>query len=334
MTVFLLLIAALCSALACAALIVALLPLARLYALARPNARSSHKVPTPQGGGAPVIAATLGVTFLVAWLAAPQALPPLALAIAVLAIAITGAVDDIRPLPALLRLALQTGLVALVIFALPDARVMPSLPLALERGLAVLAGVWFVNLVNFMDGLDWMSVAEIVPVAAVLAGIGMMLGLPDVALLGAALAGAMAGFAPFNRPVAKLFLGDVGSLPIGLLVAFGLYRIAAEGFLAAAIILPLYYIADATITLGRRAWARERLWEAHRTHFYQRATDKGHSVMGVVSQVALINVALGALAIFTVLANDTTASRGAVGLGLLGVALVLLRFSSSPGRRA
>jgi UDP-N-acetylmuramyl pentapeptide phosphotransferase/UDP-N-acetylglucosamine-1-phosphate transferase len=118
--------------------------------------------------------------------------------------------------------------------------------------------LWFVNLVNFMDGLDWMTVAEVVPITAALAAIGFLGYLPwQDAVTSVALCGAMLGFAFFNRPVAKLFLGDVGSLPIGLLLAWLLIVLAASSGRAAAILLPLYYLADSTITLLHRAANRE-----------------------------------------------------------------------------
>ena len=109
-------------------------------------------------------------------------------------------------------------------------------------------------------------------------------------LVALALLGAMLGFAPFNRPVARLFLGDVGSLPIGLLLGWLLVLLAGDGHLAAALLLPLYYLADATITLGRRWPEGERVWQAHRTHFYQRATDRGFSVQQIVARVFVVNL--------------------------------------------
>ncbi|MCQ7029737.1 hypothetical protein MRO55_24860, partial [Escherichia coli] len=91
------------------------------------------------------------------------------------------------------------------------------------------AGLWFVNLVNFMDGLDWMTVVEMVPLLGALTAFGLAGHLPaEATVAAAALLGGLLGFAPFNRPVARLFLGDVGSLPIGLLVAWLLYRLAGE----------------------------------------------------------------------------------------------------------
>src|SRR5207302_10521657 len=127
-----------------------------------------------------------------------------------------------------------------------------------------------------MDGIDWMTLAEVVPITAGVVALGLLGQVPALAILVAlALLGATLGFAPFNKPVAKLFLGDVGSLPIGLVLAWLLLQVAAGGHLAAALLLPLYYVADATLTLFRRLKAREPVWQAHRTHFYQRAVDGG-----------------------------------------------------------
>src|SRR6266481_6153844 len=204
----------------------------------------------------------------------------------------------------------QGGGIAAVIAALPnELQILPQVPWSIERACLLLAGVWFVNLVNFMDGIDWMTVAEFVPVtgAIVLLGlVGAVESLP--ALVAAALVGAMIGFAPFNRPVAQIFLGDVGSLPIGLLLGWLLVELAAMGHLAAAFILPLYYLADATITLALRIVRGEAFWQAHRTHFYQRATDYGLAVREIVTRVFLANLALAALALVTVVAHNIVVS--------------------------
>jgi len=141
-----------------------------------------------------------------------------------------------------------------------------------------------------------------------------------------ALLGAMLGFAPFNRPVAKLFLGDVGSLPIGLLLGWLLVVVAGRGHLAAALLLPLYYLADATITLGRRLVRRDKVWLAHRTHFYQRAIDRGLTVPEVVARVFAANIVLAGLALATVLFPGLPATVTAMALGAGVVALLLVDF--------
>ena len=232
-----------------AGFVVAMMPILRRYAVARPNVRSSHAEPTPQGAGLAVVLATVLATVIGLVFAGPGndvAREAAIVLVASLILAATGAIDDLRPLGPFAKLVPQVLAVALVIvFAAPaDARLFPVLPFALERVLAVLAGVWFVNLVNFMDGIDWITVAGCgVPLAA-LAVLGGMTISQGVAapLLAGALCGALIGFSPFNKPVARVFLGDVGSLPIGLILGYGLYRLALAGHLAAALILPLYYL--------------------------------------------------------------------------------------------
>ncbi len=327
------------AALASAALIVALYPLLARYALARPNARSSHKVPTPQGGGIAVLAATFAVTYAAGALAlggAGHAVPPWPLLAAVILIAGVGVLADIHPDHVGLRLVLQTIAVAGVIFyALPDGlRVVPALPWGIERALLVLGGLWFVNLVNFMDGLDWMTAAEVVPATAALAAIGLAGALPaQAAIVALALCGAVIGFAYFNRPVAKLFLGDVGSLPIGLVLGWLLVLLAGRGAggLTAALLLPLYYLADSTITVIRRWRNGERIAQAHRSHFYQRATDRGFTVRAVVGRVFGVNVVLAALALLAVARPGGIADALLLLAGAAAVAWLLATFAR--GRR-
>jgi UDP-N-acetylmuramyl pentapeptide phosphotransferase/UDP-N-acetylglucosamine-1-phosphate transferase len=228
------------AALLCAGLIVLLRPLLQRYALSRPNARSSHIKPTPQGAGIAVIAATLGVSAaIMAWGGAAGLNIPAAVFGATLFIAIVGFADDVRPIPVLPRLLLQAAAVgAIVLTASGDLQIVPGCPLWIERGLLLLAGLWFVNLVNFMDGLDWMTVAEVVPITAAVVGLGLLGKFPaSPTVVAAALGGAMLGFAPFNRPVAKVFLGDVGSLPIGLLLGWCLLSPAIRRRAAAAAVL-------------------------------------------------------------------------------------------------
>jgi len=319
------------SAILSALLIVLLRPLLMRVAMAKPNARSSHRMPTPQGGGAAVVIAIFIVCGTVLLLWPDAALPSLQLstfAASTLLIAIVGAVDDIRSIEVVPRLLLQTIAVGIVIAALPaDFAIVSFLPWWVECLLLLIGGVWFVNAVNFMDGIDWMTVAEVVPVSAALALLGMLGLLPGYAVVIAlALLGAMLGFAPFNKPVARLFLGDVGSLPIGLVLGWLLLLLAGRGQLAAALLLPLYYLADATLTLFRRMANGEPFWQAHRTHFYQRATQRDLPVSEVVGSVFAVNVMLTALALVTVLTASWIITAGALLSGALLVGLLLYRF--------
>jgi UDP-N-acetylmuramyl pentapeptide phosphotransferase/UDP-N-acetylglucosamine-1-phosphate transferase len=286
--------------------IVLLRPLLVRYALAKPNARSSHKIPTPQGGGIAVVIAALVIAlaffFIDPVFGRGSGLELSLLAAASITLAVLGAVDDVIPLKAMPRLIVQFVAVAAMVAALPaNLQVANFVPWWTDRLILVVAGVWFVNLVNFMDGIDWMVVVEVLPVTAGLAVAAYFEALPPLGMLVAiALFGAMIGFAPFNRPVANLFLGDVGSLPIGLILCWLLMQLAIRGYLAAALLLPLYFIADATITLIRRTINGEPITQAHRSHFYQLATERGWTVSDVVYRVFAVNVALAALAIATV----------------------------------
>ncbi|MCJ2091027.1 glycosyl transferase [Methylobacterium sp. J-072] len=326
-----LVLAVLLAAALSAGLILRLRPALQRYALARPNARSSHTVPTPQGGGIAVVTALVTISGLL--IAAPEigGRPDwIGLASGTLVLAVLGAVDDLRPLPAALRLAVQAAVVGVLVWQL-DGRLLPWAPLWLERGLALLAGVWFVNLTNFMDGLDWLTVAEIVPVSGALLLLGLAGYLPPLpALVAACLLGAMLGFAPFNRPVANLFLGDVGALPIGLVTAWLLCQLALAGGLAAALLLPLVYLADASLTLAARGSRGERVWEAHRGHYYQRATDNGLTVLGVVARVFGVNLVLAGLAAATLFWPSWPVTLGALAAGLALVATLLRRFARAP----
>ncbi len=287
-------------------------------------------MPTPQGGGIAVVAATLSAALpLVLVFEGLHGLPGFALlAAATLALALLGGVDDIRPLSPAIRLLVQILAVAVVVQLVDPGRLLPeAIPAWLERSLLVLAGAWWVNLVNFMDGIDWITVAEFVPLTCAIALLGLAGILPPgVAGVAAALLGALLGFAPANRPVAGLFLGDVGSLPIGLLSGWMLLELSKAGHLAAALLLPLYYLADATLTLGLRARRRERVWTAHRSHFYQRALDRGLRVIEVDRHVFGLNLVLAALAAATIRWADLRAP--ALALGAILVALTLRRFAS------
>lgn len=314
----------------CVLLIILLRPLLQRYALARPNARSSHSIPTPQGGGAAVIAATTAAVALSSLIPGTALQPGLfAIFAAVIVLAVVGALDDLRPIAVLPRLVLQAATVSIVLATLPtEFHLVPIMPLWAERALLLIGGLWFVNLVNFMDGLDWMTVAEIVPITAALALIGLCGQLPvGSTIVALALGGTMIGFAPFNRPVAKLFLGDVGSLPIGLLVGWCLLQLAGNGHLVAALLLPLYYLADATITLLRRLANGEAVWIAHRSHFYQRATGNGFSVTRIVTEVFALNFVLAMLAAFSIALKSPYTGLTTLAVGVASVALVLNRFS-------
>jgi UDP-N-acetylmuramyl pentapeptide phosphotransferase/UDP-N-acetylglucosamine-1-phosphate transferase len=264
----------------------------------RPNERSSHREPRALGGGWAVV-----LTVLPLWIAAgfvtgrpPQLLP---LSGAVLLVLVSW-LDDLRNLSPVPRFAAHMAAVALGLAALPhDALVFQGLlPFWADRIVAGIGWVWFVNLYNFMDGIDGITGIETASIAVGLVLVTLLAGTDGTLPLQAAvLGGAMLGFLIWNWQPARIFLGDVGSVPVGFLTGGLLLTAATEGLWAPALILPAYHLADATVTLLRRAFRGEKVWQAHREHFYQRAVQAGLPHAAVSLRILALNVALVLLAV-------------------------------------
>lgn len=270
-----------------------------------PNERSSHTLPTPRGGGL----ATTPVMVL-----ALLALPDFRfLAVgAVLLLAISW-IDDRKGLPPLPRFATQALVVAAFLVLLPLEQLVFQglLPAWADHALAGLCWLWFINLYNFMDGIDGITGIETISV-----GVGVaLIGGTALAAPSLVVASVAAAFLLFNWHPAKLFLGDSGSVPFGYVLGGLLLLLAAQGQLIAALILPAYYIADATITIVHRALAGEKIWQAHRRHFYQRAVQGGKRHDQVALTIAGANVVLVACAV--------AAARGQLVWGGLAAVLVV-----------
>lgn len=270
--------------------------------LDRPVNRSSHSIPVPRGGGLAVVPMLLAGWIAAALLGhAPDG--TIIIAAAAAGLALLSWRDDLGGLPIGLRFLCHVVAVVLgLVFFLPEGRVFQGLlPPLLDRAAAALIWLWFVNLYNFMDGIDGISGVETVAL-----GLGMALTAAAAAIadgsavLALAAAAAGLGFLRWNWHPAKLFLGDVGSVPLGYLLGALLLALAARGLWAPALILPLYYLADATLTLLRRILRGERFWQAHRQHFYQRALapDGNHAAVArlILAGDALL-VALALLAL-------------------------------------
>ena len=274
----------------------ALIPILRRRGmLDYPNERSSHFHPTPRGGG---IAVTISI--LLAWIALHKvglvASSFVSIALGTSLLALVSWIDDLRGLSPGVRLVAQGAAVTIGILVLPSTRS------ALEAWLgstlffvaAGLVWIWWINLFNFMDGIDGLAVSE---AAAICSGL-LLFALvgdgadPAAALLAAGIIGAAIGFLVWNWSPARIFLGDVGSVPLGYLSGFLLLDLASRGRWKIALILPLYFLADATITLLRRLLAGERVWEPHRQHFYQQAVRNGLPHSAVVKRVIAANLLL------------------------------------------
>ncbi len=288
--------------------------------LEQPSERGMHRVPVPSGAGAAIVAAALVLWPLWRGLTASH---DLLLPATVAALAAVSWLDDRRGLSPAPRLVAHAVSVALLLASLgPDQRVVPELPLGLERVALGVAWLWFVNRFNFMDGIDGLAGAEAVAVAAgyvlVVGVAGAATPLESLALI---IAAATAGYLFWNWHPARVFMGDTGSITLGFVLGWLMIDLALRGLWAAAILLPAYFVADATLTLVKRVLRGEKPWQPHRQHAYQRAVLGGTPPSGVVLRTAIGNAALVVLAVVSiwhpVLALVAGATVGAVVLAEL-----------------
>lgn len=273
--------------------------------LDHPNERSSHVLPTPRGGGLAVVTVFMVSVIGLVHLEYLPVFPTIFL------IAITGLLgglswlDDVYDLNALLRLVIHIGCVVIAqVIGVFDGAVFGGVlsPFA-DKFLSGLIWVWFINLFNFMDGIDGITSVETICICLgivfLVSFVGVGPGSP-IAPIAVVLAASVCGFLILNWHPAKIFLGDVGSVSLGFVLGWLLLSLAAAGYWAAALILPMYYLTDATVTLLRRLLRGEKIWQAHREHYYQYAVHNGKSHSEVAAAIAIANGLLMILALLSV----------------------------------
>ncbi len=251
----------------------------------QPNDRSSHTIPTPRGGGLAVMSVltVIGILSLF-WFPEIPLKTATALALAS-ALAVVSWRDDVRPLSPLLRLLAQMLAVAVGLAILPSSAVFQGfLPAWLDHLIVFFLWVWFINLFNFMDGIDGITGIETLCICAGLCLLAYATNDWEAAWMPLLIAATTLGFLFHNWHPARIFLGDVGSIPLGFLLGWLLLTAAAHGYWIEALILPSYYLTDATLTLLHRLFRGEKIWRAHREHFYQKAAHaiKRHDVVSLV----------------------------------------------------
>lgn len=301
--------------------------------LDQPNERSSHREPVPRGGGWALLAVllpgmaitefmynlNLGLTFgvillaLISWHDDRKSLsPPIRLG-AHIAAAWLGSLSFDAPT--------LSGMLPFLAAPAPPGMIFGgALPFWLDRALMIIGWAWFLNLYNFMDGIDGITCTETIAIAI---GVCLLLtatNINDTFLntLPLLLTGACLGFLALNWHPAKMFMGDVGSVPLGFLTGYMLLALAVKGYFIPALILPLYYLADSGITITKRALRGEKIWQAHRQHFYQHAALATGRHDKVVYWIALADMALIGAALVAV-TNPLIGLSGA----LLIVAILL-----------
>jgi len=278
-----------------------------------PNARSSHVSATPRGGGIAIVLAVAVAGVFVVVVSPTDRVVLVWPALAGLAVAMVGLLDDRQGLSAGIRFAVHS--IAALVVLIGTARSGPLEVAGLDLdpfvagALSWLGLVWLTNLFNFMDGIDGLAGME---GAFVSSGLALCLYLSSgtvdrIALISMATAGACLGFLAWNWPPAKIFMGDVGSGFLGFLLGtLGLWAVRETPLnLWVPLILLALFVTDATVTLLRRVARGERWYQAHRSHAYQRLSRRWGSHQSVTLTALSINVAwLLPLAILAALRGD------------------------------
>lgn len=313
----------------------------RRYALARsvmdvPNARSSHTVPTPRGGGVAIVLTFLLATVGLMLAGAVDSHVLVALGGGGALIAIVGFMDDHGHIPARWRLLGHFIAAAWMLGWLGGLPPFTIFGLGLDLGwggsmLAAVYLVWLLNLYNFMDGIDGIASIEAISVCVGVAVLYSLSGLEQYAVLPTVLAAAVAGFLVWNFPPAKIFMGDAGSGFLGIVLG-GLSLQAAwisPELLWCWLILLGVFIVDATFTLIRRLLRGDKVYEAHRSHAYQFASRTFGRHLPVTLAVAVLNLCWLLPIAFCV---ARLGLDGAVGVVLAYIPLVLLAMRFRAGQ--
>lgn len=273
-----------------------------------PNGRSSHTSPKPRGAGLAIVVVTLagtGFLWALGWIGTPLAV---SLILGGGALAWVGWTDDRRSLSPKVRIVVHFASAFLALALLGG---LPELDLGLWQltlgpagyVIGALGIVWAINLYNFMDGIDGFAGGEALFVGASAGGLLWWMGFPGLSLMALVMAGASLGFLGWNRPPARIFMGDVGAGFLGFV--FGVMSVASEN--AGAMPVSLWvlllgvFVLDATTTLMRRVYRKERWWAPHRKHAYQRLAVGGWGHARVTAGLMVVNLALLSLTVWAAL---------------------------------
>ena len=267
--------------------------------LDEPGIRSSHSGSVPRGGGIALVPVILIGWIILSELGIAHTRQISVITSMTALMAIISWFDDVSNLSVRSRLSAQFMAITISMLLLPtNFMLLEFLTHPLGMIVIGIGWLWFINVFNFMDGIDGITGVETISICA---GIALTLGFQGsgshVSCLAVIVAASAIGFLAWNWHPAKLFLGDVGSIPLGFLLGWLLISLALEGQWAAALILPSYYLVDATLTLISRAVRLEPVWKAHRQHFYQQAVAGQLSHSQAARAIAIVNIWLIACAL-------------------------------------
>jgi UDP-N-acetylmuramyl pentapeptide phosphotransferase/UDP-N-acetylglucosamine-1-phosphate transferase len=278
--------------------------LKRKHILDHPELRSNHKIPTPRGGGIATViifSCLLPLSYYLLYSNLNKEI--IFFTLIIVLIGIISFNDDIKHIGQLWRLFVHFLAVIVMIYVLPienshNLILLEGQSFFWDRFLLIVFGVYFINIYNFMDGIDGITAANNICMAsAILVGTFLynindhFLSISAIIIISTSLA-----FMFFNWCPAKIFYGDVGSVTNGAIIFYLLLKFSTYNVIFHPLLFAFYYLADSTITLFRRMIAGEKIWNPHSKHFYQLAVRNGYSHQQVVIFIILINIIMTVIA--------------------------------------
>lgn len=317
----------------CTSLLIKVLiaPLSKFGMIDVPGARRAHKIATPRGGGLAISLIIMVIGPLVEYTVTKSFDYSAKVFLPFFLISLISFLDDVRAIPVLIRFVVHLMCTASVVynFMYPSLLLHYDLPIPLILTLAVMGLTAYLNIYNFLDGIDGITAAQSIHLSATILLLcylksDVITHLKFIVVVATLICACSSSFIMFNWPPAKIFLGDVGSISLGFLIGLCLLIIAAgsERLFISATIASLYYIADGGLTILIRLLNREKIWQPHLKHFFQKAVKKGMSHKQVVKRVISCNFALMILsvsALYTPLVS--------LFLAMIIVAIILIKFS-------
>ena len=302
-----------------------------------PNQRSSHAVPTPRGGGLAIVVCTLATVLILYFGGQLSFLYSVPLIAGGGLVALVGALDDRRGLPASVRLLAHIGAAAICVGFIGPISSLSHSQNGVYLGYAawpvsIICIVWFLNLFNFMDGIDGIAISQAIFMSVAGAVLASLHGAPTgVVVTMLFFSACCLGFVPLNWPPARMFMGDVGSGFLGFTLALFALATIVPGTLSlwTWVLLSGSFLVDATVTLVHRLIRREKVYQAHRSHAYQHLSRKWQSHRRVTLVYTAINV--GYLLPLAWLSDRS--GEAAPWLATFGIVpLIVLAWTSGAGR--
>jgi len=272
----------------------------------RPSDRRAHDRITPRGGGLFIVIILVIGLIAFEYLTKNTFNNSLKFIPIFLVISTISFLDDLRPINVFIRLVIHMSCAGLSVFLFlyPTSLFYHILPFGIDFIIATLLFTSFLNIYNFLDGLDGMTSIESIHLSITILIISVLnfdiiINVDLIIVISVITLGCSIGFLIFNWHPAKIFLGDVGSISLGFLLGFCLLLISASDprLFIACVIASLYYIGDGGLTILIRLINKEKIWEPHLKHFFQKAVKNGMSTKQIIARVIICNFLLMLLAI-------------------------------------